>query len=1396
MLKILLANLSGLTRSERYAYGYYPSAEEFDQESPLAWALRGNFNNRHRYPESFKTTYQPKFLYNKERRKCTKDSSDSKCMKRLNISAKQNPINEKIDFVTKARSEPLNESIIENKRQVPVYFSNPKDGKVFIISDVMNENVKHADQAINKSFPILITKEQYDNDLLLLKQTLLKQCHGNVFLEASGNTNTRPSIIRLFKPPDVIVKTQLTVNDNEAIRSEMKKPLIQRKQSLSKIRKNLKKFKPPGRKPLKPANALNTIVYDSTLSPIKTVSEISKLSTQLEKPVTDAIIESTVYSRTPLTSIKGYMTLNRQEISDKLNFKAKIRKRSVKELKPLKNYQLVKSLNRDFKADQTKSKDLSENFYDSMQGYIKSHSSHRHGLEDERVKKYLKIYLITNQTQTNNADPVLKGSANISKDDYNRVFMQSVYKNALENIMKRKAKAKVNQSEGKFTTIFPNVGNLKLKFGKVIETELKLKRKRSVVDEENFPKGSISLRNLENQTAFNNQNTSEHSSKHKKIKKKKFKRKIIDRNEFKRLGNRSDSITTARSEVNRLKHNRRNQLEADYSDYESDDYYENDHEEYEEDKNPDYYTEYSIEDSHTASATIEDYTETTEKVNVTDSQIVKPPYSEYIVSPTRINTKSPSSSSSIKKRIRRRPSRGDYYDDDDDDDDDEFPSTSLTSNISGFLRLLFYPVQMVMSNILDNISPKRNKDNTGGSSHYISYHNTLKQQSNDDYYEDEDSDYGDDDDIEDNSFGNWFSSWFSFNRRNKKIGSTTTAPNKRKPSKTSSSWLPSWLKFGGSKSEDDYDDYEKWFSSWFGDTKVKGSRRRPTTTTSTTTQIPQVPILTIVDPMRNPQNWIGILTNHMLNNATTTHNPTVEAINRITTEDPEIPHKITYDKYQIWRLKPQDDSQVKILEDYKRSDEGIKLQWLKGPSLRGLTDVLVPPRMLVNFQGSLTFESIDHEVLIFDVGKAIAYEKTKEDSYYSQSTKNLKKHVTKLPPVTPMSWRKYYGYEDIIKYTENMRLRYPQLVDLLHIGRSYEGRPLVVVKIESKEVTAANNAAEQTLQKTKLSHKKRPGVANAVFIEAGTHGLEWIGPATATWIINELLKIMKTNTGCDFSAGDFSVDDFAIDFAADCVGWAGWAERDRVFGVSALMGEGETSTVLGDQSFIRNTTWYIMPVLNPDSYVYSHHYDRFWKKSRSLHVSRPTGLINSAMTWLKQKKVKEKICFGVDLDRNWHYQWGRRGSSKSPCNEFFAGPGPFSEPETKTMAEFLLENRSQIKLFISLQAYGQILSYPIKINASYNTERLEDMLDVAMVGIDGLRKKFSKSRYKIDTSNDLIENRSGCSDAFAAYEVGIPFAYTLQLADNGVHGYLLPSAAIESTAADAFEMIISMLDYI
>lgn len=163
--------------------------------------------------------------------------------------------------------------------------------------------------------------------------------------------------------------------------------------------------------------------------------------------------------------------------------------------------------------------------------------------------------------------------------------------------------------------------------------------------------------------------------------------------------------------------------------------------------------------------------------------------------------------------------------------------------------------------------------------------------------------------------------------------------------------------------------------------------------------------------------------------------------------------------------------------------------------------------MLVDFQGTLNFESIAHEVLIFDVGKAISYERTKEQYLYTTTRRPNKHPVT--PP--PMTWNKYYEHDDILKYLETMRMRHAQLVELIHIGRSYEGRPLIVVKIESKQTAAAAAAAAATTYK-RLKHKRRSGQANAVFIEAGSHGLAWIGPASATWMIGELLRLMRANS--------------------------------------------------------------------------------------------------------------------------------------------------------------------------------------------------------------------------------------------------------------------------------------------
>lgn len=47
----------------------------------------------------------------------------------------------------------------------------------------------------------------------------------------------------------------------------------------------------------------------------------------------------------------------------------------------------------------------------------------------------------------------------------------------------------------------------------------------------------------------------------------------------------------------------------------------------------------------------------------------------------------------------------------------------------------------------------------------------------------------------------------------------------------------------------------------------------------------------------------------------------------------------------------------------------------------------------------------------------------------------------------PMTWRRYHRYADILRYLEYLQLSYSDIVELVPLGRSSEGLPLVAVKV-------------------------------------------------------------------------------------------------------------------------------------------------------------------------------------------------------------------------------------------------------------------------------------------------------------------------------------------------------------
>ena len=102
---------------------------------------------------------------------------------------------------------------------------------------------------------------------------------------------------------------------------------------------------------------------------------------------------------------------------------------------------------------------------------------------------------------------------------------------------------------------------------------------------------------------------------------------------------------------------------------------------------------------------------------------------------------------------------------------------------------------------------------------------------------------------------------------------------------------------------------------------------------------------------------------------------------------------------------------------------------------------------------------------------------------------------------------------------------------------------------------------------------------------------------------------------------------------------------------------------------IDHTQIWIIPVLNVDGFQYTQTTaNRYWRKNR---------------------KNNGDGTFGVDLNRNYSYQWALPGVSGSPITSDYTyyGPSPFSEPELVSIRNFM-SGLGNLKAFFTYHSYG------------------------------------------------------------------------------------------------------------
>jgi len=194
---------------------------------------------------------------------------------------------------------------------------------------------------------------------------------------------------------------------------------------------------------------------------------------------------------------------------------------------------------------------------------------------------------------------------------------------------------------------------------------------------------------------------------------------------------------------------------------------------------------------------------------------------------------------------------------------------------------------------------------------------------------------------------------------------------------------------------------------------------------------------------------------------------------------------------------------------------------------------------------------------------------------------------------------------------------------------------------------------------------------------------------------------------------------------------------------------------------------YILPVHNPDGYEYSHTSYRMWRKNR--------------------RRFSGTSCVGTDLNRNFGHHWNEVGTSQSKCSDIYSGAGPFSEPETKNVRDFILSKKGLWKGFLTFHAYGQYFFTPWGYTRSLPSDysAMKTVADEASAAI----RSYRGTRYSVGSSTNLLYSAAGGSEDWTKAVAGIKYSYCLELPDKGYNGFILPERDIPAVGEETYRGI-------
>jgi len=203
------------------------------------------------------------------------------------------------------------------------------------------------------------------------------------------------------------------------------------------------------------------------------------------------------------------------------------------------------------------------------------------------------------------------------------------------------------------------------------------------------------------------------------------------------------------------------------------------------------------------------------------------------------------------------------------------------------------------------------------------------------------------------------------------------------------------------------------------------------------------------------------------------------------------------------------------------------------------------------------------------------------------------------------------------------------------------------------------------------------------------------------------------------------------------------------------------------KDILDSTRIVIAPVANPDGYLYTWSSQRFWRKNRHVNAGGS---------------------FGVDLNRNWGYEWGGQGASTNPNDDTYRGTSAFSEPETAALSTLAQSFGSDLVAHIDYHSFSQLVLWPFGYAAGVQTPEPDRTFFVNLsTDLSNEILSFSGVFYTPMQSVDLYPAAGDSSDWFYGALGAKSFTIELRPSSGGLDGFDPPPSTILPTAQENYQ---------